>query len=93
MFAPSTNGKTVVIMIFEGFKYWDILNSAGMVRNTIKTIGMKLLEKNNDPSTTFEFIVRVCSNRAFLTKIKVCPISAFLKLLQYIHRQNSFEFF
>ena len=38
-------------------------------------------------------ILRVCSKRAFLTKIKVCPISAVLKLLQYINRRNSFEFF
>ena len=42
---------------------------------------------------TQHVIVRVCSNRAFLTKIKVCPISAVLKLLQYIIRRNSFEFF
>ena len=38
-------------------------------------------------------ILRVCSKRVFLTKIKVCPISAVLKLLQYINRRNSFEFF
>ena len=38
-------------------------------------------------------VLRVCPNRAFLTKIKVCPISAVLKMLYYINRRNSFEFF
>ena len=52
----------------------------------------------NDKLTRFVYLfiaitVRVCSNGAFLTKIKVCPISAVLKLLQNINRRNSFEFF
>ena len=38
------------------------------------------------------FIIRICSNGAFFTKIQFCPISAVLKLLQYINRRNSFEF-
>ena len=50
---------------------------------------MDTVERKLYYTTPTHLLLRVCSNRAFLTKIKVCPISAVLKLLQYVIGRNS----